>query len=107
MFLTATQNALAVQFHLGRPHSLDFEELCLRPGARQDYLVQHLVAEYAEGRLANILRLGQAVGFQRSVQGHGSQACALTTGPGAGFEIGRLRLSWHFFSTFRIPTFLL
>ena len=78
MFLTATQDALAVQFHLGRPHSLDFEELCLRPGARQDYLVQHLVAEYAEGRLANILRLGQAVGFQRSVQGHGSQACAVT-----------------------------
>ena len=94
MFLTATQNALAVQFHLGRPHSLDFEELCLRPGARQDYLVQHLVAEYAEGRLANILRLGQAVGFQRSVQGHGSQACAVTAATGF-FEI-----STNFFSTF-------
>ena len=67
MFLTATQDALAVQFHLGRPHSLDFEELCLRPGTCQDYLVQHLIAENAEGRLSNILRLLQSIGFQRSV----------------------------------------
>ena len=62
---TVTQNASAFPTLAG---PIPLTRL-LRPGARQDYLVQHLVAEYARQAGQHLFDSARRQAGQRSVQG--------------------------------------